>query len=129
MVHNHQIVGHAVNPSRKDYIMKTMEINGEVFEVIRSKCTVGMIDHHGHDYLGRRSLYDFYANPSMDKRDIWSNWCDWAAWSYPQVSNMYVTSASSFSFTIGAYYCDSETYEIIGYIRITKDHNRLYLPR
>lgn len=109
--------------------MKTMKINGEVFEVIRSKYTVDMIDHHGHDYLGRRSLYDFYDNPSRYKRGIWDEWLEWAAQSYPQVSNMYVTSATTFSFTIGAFYCDPETYEVIGYIKITKDHNCLYLPR
>lgn len=107
--------------------MKWIEINGEWFEVIHSKYTDDMIEHHDHDYRGRKTLYDFYDRPSDIKQRIWEDWLDWAAQTYPVVSNMLVTGASHFSFTIGAYYVDPDTNEIIGYIKITKDHNRLYL--
>ena len=107
--------------------MKTMQIGNEVFEVIRSGKTEDMIAQHDHDFLGRKTLYDFYDNPSIYKERIWEDWREWAAQNYPQVSHIRVTGASCFTFSIGAYYCDPETYEIIGYFKITKDHNRLYL--
>ena len=107
--------------------MKTMEIGGEVFEVTRSKKAEQMIKWHDHDYLGRKTLYDFYDNPSVYKVGIWEDWREWCANVYPTVCSMRVIGASCFTFSIGAYYCDPETYEIMGYIHITKDHNRLYL--
>lgn len=107
--------------------MKRIEINGEWFEVIRSKYTDDMIERHGADYRGRRTLYDFYDNPSAIKERIWDSWREWAANSFPVVNNMLVISASHFAFTIGALYVDPDTYEVLGYFKITKDHNRLYL--
>ena len=106
---------------------KYENIGGKDFEVIRSSKTQNMIDWHGKDYRGRRTLYDFYDNPSSAKVSIWEDWKEWAAQVYPRVYNMRVTGASCFTFSIGACAVDPETYEIIGYFKITKDHNRLYL--
>ena len=107
--------------------MKTLEIGGEVFEVIRSSKTEDMLKWHDRDYLGRKTLYDFYDNPSYYKERIWEDWREWQAQNWPMVSNMRVTGASCFTFSIGAIYSDPETREILGYFKITKDHNRLYL--
>lgn len=107
--------------------MKTLAIGNEVFEVIRSSKTEDMISYHGCNLRGRKTLYDFYDNPSYYKERIWEDWREWQAENWPMVSNMRVTGASSFTFSIGAIYCDPETYEILGYFKITKDHNRLYL--
>lgn len=107
--------------------MKTLEIGGEVFEVIRSGKTEDMISYHGCDRRGRKTLYDFYDNPGAEKRSIWKDWQEWAEQNYPVVHGMLVISASPWTFSIGAFYRDPETYEIIGYFKITKDHNRLYL--
>lgn len=107
--------------------MKTLEIGGEVFEVIRSSKTEDMIYYHGCDRRGRKTLYDFYDKPSTEKRTVWKDWEEWQAQNYPMVYNMLVISASQWTFTIGAFYRDPETREILGYFRITKDHNRLYL--
>lgn len=106
---------------------KYQNIGGMYFEVIRSSKVDDMLDWHNNDYLGRRTLYDFYDNPSAIKENIWDEWLGWQAANYPTVSNMRVTGASCFTFSIGAYYCDPETYEILGYFRITRNHNRLYL--
>ena len=115
------------NPKEKGNTMKTLEIGGEFFEVIRSKMTEQMIECHNHDYLGRKTLYDYYVNPSAIKIGIWEDWREWQAENWPMVSNMRVTSASCSTFSIGAIYSDPETYEVLGYFRITKEHNRLYL--
>lgn len=107
--------------------MKIMEIGNEVFEIIRSTKTEDMIIYHDCDYLNRKTLYDFYDNPSVYKECIWQEWLEWQAENWPMVSNMRVTGASCFTFSIGAIYSDPETYEVLGYFKITKDHNRLYL--
>lgn len=103
---------------------KTMTIGGERFEVIRPRKFEP--DAYHRDYRGRRTLLDYYDRPSDIKQAIWQEWLDWER-DNPEVYDMRVTSASGFAFTIGAYYVDTETGEIIGYFKITKDHNRLYL--
>lgn len=105
---------------------KYENIGGMYFEVIRSSKVDDMLNWH-EDYRGRRTLYDFYDRPSATKKSIWEEWLDWAAHNYPMVSNMRVTGATCRTFSIGAYCCDPDTYEIVGYFKITKDHNRLYL--
>lgn len=103
---------------------KFIEVGGIGFEVIKPH-KVDPSEYH-KDYLGRRTLWDFYDRPSDIKVGIWEEWLDWES-DNPEVRDMRVTSASCFMFTIGAYYVDPETDEIIGYFKITRDHNRLYL--
>ncbi len=105
---------------------KTMVIGGETFEVIRSRRTDDYVVWHTYDYFNRKTLYDFYKKPSQAKQDIWEYWLDWQRMN-DCVDSMRVKSASCFTFTISAYYVDPDTYEIIGYFKITKSHNRLYL--
>lgn len=102
---------------------KFIEINGEKFELINTKKP---IDERHKDYLGRRDLFDFYDRPSEAKQVIWDEWQTWER-ETPCVYDMRVTSASHFMFTIGAYFVDVKTDEIIGYFVITRDHNRLYM--
>ena len=105
--------------------MKTKEIGYEVFEVIRSKHTQGYINYHLRNY-DERDLFDFYENPSYIKQRIFNEWYDWFV-DNPCVDKLEVTCGSCFTFSIGAIYINPVTYEILGYFRITKDHNRLYL--
>lgn len=105
--------------------MKTLEIGGEFFEVIRSKHTDGYINYHLRNY-DERDLFDFYENPSYIKQRIFNDWYDWFV-DNSCVDKLEVIGGSCFTFSIGAIYCNPETYEILGYFRITKDHNRLYL--
>lgn len=103
---------------------KKMEINGKRFDVIKPRTCVP--DAYHKDRRGRRSIWDFYRNPSKKKEDIWSAWKSWAD-STPEVKDMRVTGANCDTFSIGAYYIDPDTEEILGYIKITKCYNRLYL--
>lgn len=105
---------------------RTEIIGGYCFEVIRSKHTDRMIEQHGYDYLNRTSLYDFYDNPSSYKIAIWDEWQEWYK-NNDCVTNLAVIAGSTYAFTIGAFYIDPETLEILGYFRITRDHNYLYL--
>ena len=105
--------------------MKTLKIGDEVFEVICSKHTQGYINYHLRNY-DERDLFDFYENPSYIKQTIFNEWYDWFVDNYC-VDKLEVVGGSCFTFTIGALYIDTETLEILGYFRITKDHNRLYL--
>ena len=105
--------------------MKTMVINGETFEVIHSGKTQGFINYHLRNY-DERDLFDYYDKPSYIKQRIFNDWYDWYLDTYG-VDKLEVVSASTFKFTIGALWLDPDTLEIIGYIRITDAHNRLYL--
>lgn len=104
---------------------KTMVIGGEYFEVIH---TSKFDDMDNRDYCGRRTLWDYYENPSDIKEEIYAEWMQWEC-ETPEVYDLRVTSASCFMFTLGGWYVDPETGEILGYIRITRDHNRVYFPR
>ena len=106
--------------------MKYKEIGGKCFEVHRSKHTEQMVERHDNDRLGRKSLYDFYNNPSEVKECIWVKWLLWAN-NCDCVYGMRVIGASCNFFSIGAYYVDPDTLEIIGYFHITAAHNYLYL--
>ena len=102
---------------------KFIEINGETFEVID---TAKDVDACHKDWRGRRTIWDFYNRPSDVKVNIYEMWMEWARRT-DCVYDMRVTSASCFMFTLGAYYVDTGTDEIIGYFRITRDHNKLYI--
>jgi len=106
--------------------MKYQEIGGNEFRVIRSEKTDDMVERHGHDCKGRKDLYEFYKNPSAKKRNVWNKWREWAS-ENDCVESMYVIGANCDTFSIGAYYVDVDTLEIIGYFYITATYNRLYL--
>lgn len=104
---------------------KYTEIGGIAFETIKSSKTQGMIDYHVQNF-SYKDLFDIYAKPSDIKKRIFEEWREW----YLNTDGVYrfeVTSGSSHAFTICAIYRDVETLDVIGFIRITKDHNRLYV--
>lgn len=103
---------------------KSKELNGVVFEVVKSKHTQDMIDFH-REYE-RKDLCQCYANPSEAKREIYTEWVNWAFGMFPDVWNFGITSYNQQTFTLGGILY-SEDDEIIGYLKITKAHNRLYL--
>lgn len=104
---------------------KYMEINGEIFEVIkpRKRYLKEAIERLARE--PRKDLYSHYEKPSKVKIGIWNAWVDWALES--PVDCITVTSASTFQFTISAILYDPETDADLGLIRITKCHNRVYL--
>ena len=104
---------------------KYTEIGGIAFETIKSSKTQEMINYHVRNF-SRKDLFDFYVKPSDIKTRIFKEWYEW----YLNTEGVYrfeVTSGSSHAFTICAIYSDYETLEIKGFIKITKDHNRLYI--
>lgn len=102
---------------------KFMEINGEMFEVIKSKYTPELIERHWKYYSGR-TLDHYYQKPSAIKKAIFEEWRDWS--SDPCVWAFEVISGSHFFFSLGAILKNEHGYDI-GYIKITKAHNYLYV--
>ena len=101
---------------------KYKDINGKKFRVIRSKYTQGMIYSHQANV----TLDDVYGTYSYAKRCIEFDYRTWAS-ETPEVMGIGVKSHNCFTFTMGAWYVDTETLEIIGYISITPAYDTLYL--
>lgn len=94
------------------------EIYGEEFETY-------VIDNY--DYLHNvtpKTLEQCYECPSMIKRGIYEAWREWAI--KANVSNFGIISYNIFKFTLYGELKDAHGY-IVGYLIITKDHNKLYL--
>lgn len=108
---------------KRNKMKKQIEINGEMFEIIRSKYTQNMIENHWKNYSGR-TLDNFYQKPSEIKKAIYADWREWS--SDPQIWAFEVISGNWNNFSIGAIFRDEHGNEI-GYIKITKSHNYLYL--
>ena len=100
--------------------MKTIEINGRTFEVIKPRNEVRK--HIGN--LGSKSdIYSEYGRPSIYKVEIWESWLDWA-YTTDGVVSFEICSSNGFQFTIDGLYIDDNGDEYNIYI--TKAHNRLY---
>ena len=104
---------------------KYTNINGVDFETIKSSKTQNMIDYH-MKYFMHRDLYFYYEKPSDIKREIYLKWLKWYLDRDNTVTFFEVINGSPFNFSIGAILLD-EYNEPIGYIKITKCHNYLYL--
>ena len=79
-------------------------------------------------YYNKRTLFDAYNKPSIEKVNIWKSWKDFFD-NYILRQDVYkveycVGGASTFTFTILAHisFLNGEHY----YMRITPSHNRLY---
>lgn len=108
---------------KRNEMKKEIEINGEMFEIIRSKYTPELIENHWKNYSGK-TLDNFYQKPSEIKKAIYADWREWA--SDPCIWAFEVISGSHFCFSLGAILKNDKGYDI-GYIKITKAHNYLYL--
>ena len=100
--------------------MKTIEINGETFEVIRS----WKYDFARKFKFTGYGLSHFYQKPSQVKKDIYEYWRKWAC-NADNVHYLQVRTANGRFFTLEAVYMDDV--QVYGYIEITKNHNRLYV--
>lgn len=70
-----------------------------------------------------------YRKPSKTKKSIWNYWKEWAANCYEEdfyICQLHVVSHNCDFFSIGAVILD-DCYELRGFLRITKSHNRMYL--
>lgn len=106
---------------------KYTEINGVEFETIKSKRTESMIDAYLSSGNAYRSIWDCYERPSRTKEEIYIEWRDWFL-NAENVFSFGVHAHSCFMFTLAAILYDEEMQtKPIGFIHITKDHNRLYL--
>ena len=103
---------------------KYTDINGIDFETHKSKYTKSMIEKHLNKPI--KLLDDCYEKPSSTKRAIY-NGIHRLFGNTKNITRLSVTSYNTFAFTMSALYLDEITGEIIGYIRITKDHNILYI--
>lgn len=102
--------------------MKTVEINGMIFEVRKSRM------HPITPIIGCNiaEIYDAYDRPSAIKIKIWNDWCMWCT----DINNLaniqcgiQIESHNCFSFTInGSLRVDNKVYELY----ITKNHNILF---
>ena len=104
---------------------KYTEINGIYFETHKSKHAQNMIYCHLKHY-SNKDLYNHYEKPSDLKIAIYNEWLDWYLENDSSLAFFEVTNASIFQFTIGCILLNDKN-EYIGYIRITKEHNYLYL--
>ena len=105
---------------------KWMNINGREFEAIKPrKREVEPFKPTCWDY---RDIYKAYEKPSTSKVFIWDGWKEWASnWQEYEITDMYISSRNCFSFAITANVWNHATYEFIGVLHITKDHDRIYL--
>ena len=103
---------------------KYTNINGMNFITIHSGKTESMINEHFNRYKGR-DLMQVYGKCSKEKKDVYYKWREWLQ-KTDEVTDFDIISASRYTFTLGAIYRDVNNTPI-GYIRITKGYNRLYL--
>ncbi len=104
--------------------MKTIEICGETFEVIKPRKPISDFSV----YTRYRTLNDYYQKPSQSKISIYNEWCEWLNEVFNSdngyVTNFGVSSANTFQFTL-TFRLEWLDNIYVGYI--TRDHNRLYL--
>lgn len=100
--------------------MKTIKINGEIFEVIKPRNKVRPFSGWFSD---ESAIFCHYDRPSIYKVNIWKSWLDWAKRTDGVIA-FEITSVNIFQFTIGGLYTDENGDEYNIYI--TKAHNRLY---
>lgn len=101
--------------------MKIREINGEYFEIIKSRT----LNNNNVDYrIGTEDeIFEYYERPSLTKIEIWSYWVQWAN-ETEGVVRLHISGANCFTFSItGRYIEDGKEYLIY----ITKCHNSMYL--
>lgn len=103
---------------------KYTDICGIDFETHKSKHTKQMIEAHLNRPI--KLLNNCYKKPSATKQAVY-NGIRRLFGDSRQVSRLSITGYNTDFFTMGALYLDYETGEIIGYMKITKDHNYLYL--
>ena len=100
-------------------------INGVEFEVIRAPhAAKQMMLLHKMAFSGK-DLFSYYEKPSEIKQVIYNDWREWCI-KTREVYNFEVISGNTFKFTIAMLYEQFAGNER-GYIRITREHNKLYL--
>ena len=104
--------------------MKTMNINGEVFDVVKPRHAVTPLFYPcGFD---SNDIYNHYERPSARKVNIFNYWRNWY-YETQGVTCLFISSANTFQFSLAGNYCDPETGEFIGVLKITAAHNRIYI--
>ena len=104
---------------------KYTEINGKRFETHYSCVAKELCRTHKALYSGK-DLLRCYGRPSDKKRAIYNEWREWFA-KCDEVNYMEIVSHSRYAFTLGAIYGNPDTGETLGYVKITKSHNQLFL--
>ena len=110
-----------------------VELYGERFELVQRKNlhektqSIKAIET-GLKYYNKRTIYDVYNKPSIEKVNIWKSWAEFFV-NYilrKDVKSIEycVAGANTFTFTILAHisFLNGEHY----YMKITASHNRLY---
>lgn len=98
--------------------MKTITINGRIFELLESKDTVYPARAR---FDSSDAIYKVYERPSQIKVSIWHDWRNWGL--CHEILGLEISSYNCMQFTItGLAEIDGEYYNL----RITKCHNRAY---
>ena len=103
--------------------MKTIEINGKVFEVIKPKNPIEA--NLRYTFGCDNDIYNFYDKPSLYKVEIWHEWVEWAM-NTDNVASFYISGANCMQFSIMGCYQDPSTGKVYN-LYITRNHNRAYL--
>ena len=99
--------------------MKTLNINGVVFEVVKPRKEVKPFSGW---FCDENDIFNCYDRPSVYKIGIWNSWLKWAR-NTDGVVAFEITSYNCMQFTIGGLYVDDNGNEFNIYI--TKAHNKL----
>lgn len=99
-------------------------INGIEFETHKSKYANIAVNNWLHEYP--QTLDDCYENPSVTKQEIYAEWMAWKD-DTDYVEHFGIRSYNVFGFTLCGLFLDSETFEILGLLNITKTKNELIL--
>lgn len=102
--------------------MKTIEIGGVTFELIRPRKTVYVNKRPSMPFCS--DIFDWYGKPSQYKVEIWNSWVDWA-YSVEGIIRLKICSANCNTFSIEGLYRDCYGTKYL--LRITKYHNRAYV--
>lgn len=102
---------------------KTVEINGETFELFKSKSSESEPFMSGAVY---DEIYKVYGHPSEFKINVWHAWCEWCNELNKNDSpcELSICSHNCMQFSIrGKVLFDGNLYSLW----ITRDHNRAFL--
>ena len=103
-------------------------IYGEWFEVIKPRREVCEVYPTRWDYT---DIYQAYDSPSDAKVGIWDYWYHFGIVDDDNeryhIGVPFISARNTFAFTVTMNVYDIDTYEFVGVMVITANHNRLYL--
>ena len=83
--------------------MKTIKINGEIFQLVEKRDKEALAERvqHHKDFYTHKTIWNAYGRPSQTKVEIWEYWDNWA-YDTAEVTYLEVSGAGSHFFSIEA---------------------------